>query len=124
MLEDDTLRFITAVNAFDLTTVEAMLAPDVRWISPRSTIEGREALLQAFTDRGAPGSKLDELTVSLAERTIEENGDTVTTTVRREYHWKESGEFAHAMTARTALTFREGKIAVVEEFAPERVEDR
>jgi ketosteroid isomerase-like protein len=122
--EDAALRFLSAVNAFDRATVESMLAVDARWISPRATIEGREALMQALTDMGAPGSKLDELTVSLADRTIEEKGDTVTTTVRRDYHWTESGEFSHSMVARTALTFREGKIAVVEESAPERVDER
>ena len=124
MHEDSALRFLGALNAFDQTTVESMLKPDARWISPRATIEGRDALMQALADAGQPGSKLDELTVSLADRTIEENGDTVTTTVRRDYHWKESGEFSHGMVARTALTFRGGTIAVVEEFAPERVEDR
>ena len=122
--EDAALRFLGALNAFDQTTVESMLAADARFISPRATLERRDALMQALADSGPPGGKLDELTVSLADRTTEESGDTVTTTVRRDYHWKESGEFSHAMVARTALTFREGKIAVVEEFAPERVEGR
>jgi ketosteroid isomerase-like protein len=122
--EDAALRFLGALNAFDRVTVESMLAPDARWISPRATIEGRDALMQALAERGQPGSKLDELTVSLADRTMEENGDTVTTTVRREYHWKESGDFSHGMVARTALTFRDGKIAVVEEFVPKRAEGR
>lgn len=99
-----------------------MLAPDARWISPRATVEGRDAIVQAFAEMGQPGSRLDELTVSLADRTIEENGDTVTTTVRREYYWKESGEFSHAMVARTAVTFRDGLISEVEESSPERVE--
>jgi ketosteroid isomerase-like protein len=122
--EDAALRFLGALNAFDRVTVESMLAPDARWISPRATIEGRDALMQALAERGQPGSKLDELTVSLADRTMEENGDTVTTTVRREYHWKESGDFSHGMVARTALTFRDDKIAVVEEFVPKRAEGR
>jgi len=42
--------------------------------------------------------------------------------VRRDYHWKGRGEFSHSMVARTALTFRGDKIAVIEEFAAERQE--
>jgi len=41
------------------------------------------------------------------DRTIEEEGDSVTTTVRRDYPSKESGEFSHSMLVRTALTFRD-----------------
>lgn len=79
--------------------------------------------MRALANMGQPRSKLDELTVSLAGRTVEEHGDTVTTTVRREYRWKASDEFSHAMVARTTLTFREEKIAVLEESSPERVEE-
>lgn len=62
------------------------------------------------------------MTVSVADRTIEEAGDIVTSTVRRDFHWRESGEFSHSMLAHTALTFREHKIAVIEEFGAERLE--
>jgi len=123
MNEDAALRFLEAFNAYDLATMEAMLAPNVRCgLRNGATIEGRDALMTALAAEGPPGGKLDELTVSLAGRTTEEVGDTVTSTVRRDYHWKESGEFSHAMLARTALTFRGGKIAAIEEFAAERVE--
>ena len=37
-------------------------------------------------------------------------------------YWKESGEFSYSMLARTSLTFRGDEIAVIEEFAAERVE--
>ena len=102
---DAALRFLNALNAHDLSTVEELLAPDVRAVWPRGTIEGRDALMQAATETGPPGTGLQELTVSLADRTIDEVGDTVTTTVRRDYHWKESGDYSHSMLARTALTF-------------------
>ena len=115
MNSDAALRFLSALNANDLAIMEDMLAPDVRFIRPRGAIEGRDALLQAAADR-PPGTGLQELSVSLADRTLEEAGDTVTTTVRRDYHWKESGEFSHSMLARTALTFRDGQIVLIEEF--------
>ena len=68
--------------------------------------------MAAFASEGRPGAKRDELTVSLADRTIEVAGDIVTSTVRRDYHWKESGEFSHSMFARTAVTFRGDTIAI------------
>ena len=122
--EDAALRFFEAFNTHDLATMEAMLAPDVRCIwRSGAKIEGRDALMASLVADGPPGGKLDELTVSLAGRTMEEVGDTVTSTVRREYRWKESGEFSHAMLARTALTFRGDEVAVIEEFAVERVDN-
>ena len=123
MREDAAVRFLEAFNAHDLATMEAMLAPDVRCVlRSGATIEARDALMSALAAEGRPGSKLDELTVSVAGRTIEVVDDTVTSTVRRDYHWKESGEFSHSMLSRTALTFRGDEIAVIEEFAAERVE--
>lgn len=123
MKEDTAVRFAEAFNAHDLATMEAMLAPDVRCVlRSGATIEGRDALMSALAAMGRPGSRLDELTVSIAGRTIEVVDDTVTSTVRRDYHWKESGEFSHSMLARTALTFRGDEIAVIEEFAAERIE--
>jgi len=121
--EDAALRFFEAFNAHDLAAMELMLASDVRCVLRSGpTIEGRDALMSALAAEGRPGSKLDELTVSVAGRTIEVVDDTVTSTVRRDYHWKESGEFSHSLLARTALTFRGDEIAVIEEFAAERVE--
>lgn len=100
-----------------------MLAPDVRCVMRNgATIAGRDALVSALAGEGRPGSKLDELTVSVAGRTIEVVDDTVTSTVRRDYHWKESGECSHSMLARTSLTVRGDEIAVIEEFATKRVE--
>ena len=107
MKENAAVQFLAAFNAHDLAAMEAMLAPDVRWVlRSGATIEGRDALMSALAAEGQPGSKLDELTVSVAGRTIEVVDDTVTSTVRRDYHWKASGEFSHSMLARTALTFR------------------
>jgi len=121
--EDTAIRFLEAFNAHDLAAMEAMLAPDVRCVlRSGATIEGRGALMSALAAEGRPGSKLDELTVSVAGRTIEVVDDTVTSTVRRDYHWEVSGEFSHAMLARTSLTFRGDEIAVIEELAAERVE--
>ena len=123
MREDAAVRFLEAFNAHDLAAMEAMLAPDVRCVlRSGATIEGRDALMSALAAEGRPGSKLDELTVSVAGRTIEVVDDTVTSTVRRDYHWKESGEFSRSMLARTSLTFRGDEIAMIEEFAAERVE--
>src|SRR5262245_52945599 len=103
--------------------MEAMLSPDVRCVlRSGATIEGRDSLVAALAAEGQPGGKLDELTVSLAGRTTDEVGQTVTTTVRREYHWRDSGDFSHAMLARTALTFHGDTITLIEEFAPERLE--
>jgi hypothetical protein len=121
--EDAALRFFEAFNAHDLATMEAMLAPDVRctWRSG-TTIVGRDALIASLMADGPPGGKLDELTVSLGGRTMEEVGDVVTSTVRRDYRWRESGEFSHSMLARTALTFRGDMVAVIEEFAAERLD--
>ena len=122
MNENAALRFFEAFNAHDLATMEAMLAPDVRCVWRGATIDGRDALMASLAADGPPGGKLDELTVSIAGRTMEEVGPTVTSTVRRDYHWKESGEFSHSMLARTALTFRGDKIALIEDLAAERVE--
>jgi len=123
MREDTAVRFLEAFNAHDLAAMEAMLAPDVRCVlRGGATIEGRDALLSALAAEGRPGSKLDELTVSVAGRTIEVVGDPVTSTARRDYRWSASDEFSHSMLARTALTFRGDEIAVIEEFAAERVE--
>jgi ketosteroid isomerase-like protein len=121
--EDAAVRFLEAFNANDLPALGAILAPDVRCVlRGGATIEGRDALMGALAAEGQPGSKLEELTVSVAGRTIEVVDDTVTSTVRRDYHWRESGEFSHSMLARTALTFRGDEIPVIEEFAAERVE--
>lgn len=79
MNREAALRFLDAFNTHDLAKVEALLADDVRFISHRGTIEGREALMQLIADSGAPDSKLDALTVSLADRTLDEVGDTGST---------------------------------------------
>jgi ketosteroid isomerase-like protein len=121
--ENAAVRFLEAFNAHDLPAMEAMLTPDVRCVlRSGATIEGRDALMTALAAEGQPGSRLDELTVSVAGRTVEVVDDTVMSTVRRDYRWRESGEFSHSMLARTALTFRGAEIAVIEEFAAERVE--
>ena len=60
--------------------------------------------------------------MSIADRTLDEIGDAVTSTVRRDYHWRESSELARSMLIRTALTFRDGKITVIQELPSERVE--
>ena len=123
MKEDAAVRFLEAFNAHDLAAMEAMVTPDVRCVlRGGATIEGRDALMSALAAEGRPGSQLDELTVSVAGRTIEAVDDTVTSTVRRDYLWKESGEFSHSMLARTSLTCHGDEIAVIEEFAAERVE--
>ncbi len=71
------------------------------------------ALLAVWLPRGCP---------RLSGGSADASDDTVTSTVRRDYHWEEPGEFSHSMSARTSLTFHGDEIAVIEEFAAERVE--
>ena len=98
-----------------------MLAPDVRVVRPRGTIVGRDEFI-ASAKAQAETPAADELDITFHDRTIEEDGDKVVTTVRLDYHWRESGEYSHSMTRRSEFTVRHGKIVEVVAGAPERID--
>jgi ketosteroid isomerase-like protein len=121
MSRDVVLRHVDAWNRKDAQALAETLAPDVRVTRPRGTIVGRDEFIAAVTAETGRSSA-DELDVTLRDRTIEEAGDKVITTVRFDYHWRESGEFSHSMRRRSEFTVRDGKIVEVVAGAPERID--
>ena len=118
---DVVLRYLDAWNAEDAQALADTLAPDVRVTRPRGTTVGRDEFIAAVTAlKSLPSA--DELDVTLHDRTIEEVGDKVITTVRLDYRWRESGEFSHSMKRRTEFTVRDDKIVEVLAGAPERID--
>ena len=115
------LRYLDAWNSDDAQALADTLAADVRVTRPRGTTVGRDEFIAALTDQRSRPSA-DELEVTLHDRTIEEVGDKVITTVRLDYHWRESGEFSHSMRRRSEFTVRDGKIVDVLAGAPERID--
>jgi uncharacterized protein (TIGR02246 family) len=115
------LRYLDAWNSEDAQALAETLAPDVRVTRPRGTTVGRDEFIAAVREVTSLPSA-DELEVTLHDRTIEEVGDKIITTVRLDYHWRESGEFSHSMKRRTEFTVRDGKIAEVLAGAPERID--
>jgi uncharacterized protein (TIGR02246 family) len=115
------LRYLEAWNSDDAQALADTLAPDVRVTRPRGTTVGREEFIAAVTAQISRPSA-DELDVTFHDRTIEEVGDKVITTVRLDYHWRESGEFSHSMKRRSEFTVRDGKIVEVLAGAPERID--
>ena len=115
------LRHVDAWNSDDAEALAETLAPDVRVTRPRGTIVGRDEFIAAVkAQRETPAA--DELDVTLHDRTIEEVGDKVITTVRIDYHWRESGEFSHSMRRRSEFTVRDGKIVEVVGGAHTRID--
>lgn len=122
MIRDVVLRYVDALNNGDAETLAETLAPDVRVTHRRGTIVGRDEFIAAVTAR-AEAPAADELDVTFHDRTIEEIGEKVITTVRLDYHWRESGEFSHSMTHRSEFTVRDGRIVEVLAGTPERLDD-
>jgi len=115
------LRYLDAWNSEDAQALADTLSPDVRVTRPRGTTVGRDEFIAAVTAQTSRPSA-DELDVTFHDRTIEEVGDKVITTVRLDYHWRESGEFSHSMKRRSEFTVRDGKIVEVLAGAPERID--
>lgn len=123
MSRDIVLQYVDAWNSNDAEALADTLAPDVRVTRPRGTIVGRDEFIAAVTaEVEARRPSADELDVTLHDRTIEEVGDKVVTTVKLDYRWRESGEFSHSMRRRTEFTVRDGKIVEVLAGAPERID--
>jgi ketosteroid isomerase-like protein len=121
MSREVVLRYVDAWNRQDVEALRETLAPDVRVVRPRGTTIGRDEFIAAVRAQHEPEAA-DELEVTFHDRTIEEVGDKVTTTVRLDYHWRQSGEFSHSMTRRTEFTVRDGQIVEVDAGAPEKVD--
>lgn len=121
MNRDVVLRYIDAWNREDPEALAETLAPDVRVTRPRGTTVGRDEFIAAVKAQTSHTSA-DELDVTAHDRTIEEVGDKVITTVRFDYRWRKSGEFSHSMKRRSEFTVRDGKIVEVLAGAPERID--
>ena len=118
---DVVLRHVDAWNSGDAEALAETLAPDVRVVRPRGTTVGRDAFIAAVTAQHETPAA-DELDVTFHDRTLEEVGDKVITTVRLDYHWRGSGEFSHSMSRRAEFTVRDGKIVELVAGAPERID--
>src|SRR4026208_511671 len=107
---------------FDRPVVDDVLAENVEWVVPerggQATLRGIDAVLEWYAgggaaDQGAPDDLGDPKRYDVAEERgeLEDFGEgRVGSLNRLVYTSRESGEVAHARTARLVYTVRGGKI--------------
>ena len=107
---------------FDRPVVDDVLAENVEWVVPerggQATLRGIDAVLEWYAgggaaDQGAPDDLGDPESYDVAEERgeLEDFGEgRVGSLNRLVYTSRESGEVAHARTARLVYTVRAGKI--------------
>lgn len=112
-------RYFDAWNAGDLATIRELVDPGIELVFPRGTF-GLNDVVEWF-ENPEPGP--EHLEISLVDRTLEEQGATVVSTVKRVYRWKETGEIANTMRVQATLTCRDGKVVKFEVAPPETILD-
>jgi len=112
-------RYFDAWNAGDLATVRELVDPRIEFVFPRGTF-GLDDVVEWFE---SPERGPEHLDVSFVDRTLEVEGATVLSTVKRVDRWKETGEIASTMRVQATLTCRAGKVVKVEVAPSEPIPD-
>jgi ketosteroid isomerase-like protein len=114
-------QYFDAWNAGDLATIRELVDPGIELVFPRGTFGLNDVV--EFEWFKNPERGPEHLEVSFVDRTLEEDGATVVSTVTRVDRWKETGEIASTMRVKATLTCRGGKIVKVELAPPETIPD-
>jgi ketosteroid isomerase-like protein len=102
--------YADAMAAKDLDALDALLADDVRVVTPKGVLlEGIAAVKRYYS-----GGGFDHLLVSTEDHDFSESATGVRQLARQVYRWKESGEEAYARPLETIFEIADGKIARIE----------
>ena len=98
----------TAVRTGDREAVLGLLAPDVEWVTPESTLHGVDDL--RTWRRWGQSAEAFDFEFEEGEWADHGNG-RFTCDVKQIYRLKETGDFAYEHQRRVEVTIRDGKIS-------------
>jgi ketosteroid isomerase-like protein len=98
-------RLTDAWNQGDITTVLALVTPDVEFVTPGGVDHGPEAARRWVAKQTQPHAVMHIVVEQLLEA-----GDCVVVLSRRQMRWQETGELADETPGAALMTFRVGKL--------------
>jgi ketosteroid isomerase-like protein len=98
-------RLTDAWNQGDVTTVLALVSPDVEFETPGGVDHGPEAARRWVAKQTQPHAVMHIVVEQLLDA-----GDRVVVLSRRQMRWQETGELADETPGAALMTFRAGKL--------------